>query len=334
MRHKHTKPVSWVAWFASLALLVPLVAVGAPALDQAVQDRLCALEALHGVEDPSCQPTTTTSTSTSTTSSTTSTTTSSTTTTSVPTVLVIPPTQQQTIPGFNSNESFRIQIACITTETVQCDLNAGGKRNIADFDYLAHGMPYLYPEAQPGMHQHAWWVSGDREGYRCAYGFMYDQHPNPFGVFSEPRPAEFIARFSIVRPTGQGYGKVNDTYMEEGQRYYDGTVANEGGMEISEDCQQAALEPGFDYDGYVPHGPDDIRVGLFRSDGAIADIRDFTDVNVLVPGHFEFVSLEDGRAQIVFVLGANNKVSHVFYYDTMNSGLLAVEVNGVTLQDS
>ena len=247
--------------------------------------------------------------------------------------LVVPATQYQTIPGFNDNESYQIEIACIDTETVSCDLNAGGKRVITNFDYLAHGMPYLYSEAQPGNHDHAWWVPGDREGYRCAYGFMYDKHPAPFGLQVDRQPGEghFIARFSIVRPTGQGYGKVNDRYMEEGQRYYDGTIANEGGMEISEDCQLAALEPGFDYDNYVPHGPDDIRVGLFRADGEIADVRDFTDAAVLVPGHFEFVSLENGRAQIVFILGATNKVSHVFYYDTLNDGRIAVEVNGVTI---
>lgn len=237
--------------------------------------------------------------------------------------------------GFKASESFEIETACIDTDTVVCD-RPGGSALIAGFEYIAHGMPYKYSEALPMNHDHAWWVAGDREGYRCAYGFMYDKHPAPFGqsVIRAPGEGKFIARFSIVRPTGQGYGKVNDRYMDEGVRYYDGTPANEGGAEISEDCQMAALEPGFDYDAYQPHGPDDIRVGLFRADGEISDIRDFTQVDVRVPGHFEFVSLEGGRAQIVFILGASGKVSHVFYYDTLADGRIAVEVNGVTIQDS
>ena len=253
--------------------------------------------------------------------------------------LEIPATLAQDISGFNTNESYRITISCIDTEDVTCELNDGGSRLIASFDYIAHGMPYLYSEAQPGNHDHAWWVPGDREGYRCAYGFMYDKHPNPFGMFGDdPRPAEFISRFTIVRPEGQGYGKVNDAFMEEGQRYYDGKVALEAGSELSDpaeasDCQSEALDD-FDYDSYAPQGPDQIRVGLFRGDGEIADIRDFTQTELNVSGHFEFIGLEDGRATIVFILGATNQVSHVFYYDTLNSGQIAVEVNGALIQDS
>jgi hypothetical protein len=233
--------------------------------------------------------------------------------------------------GLKDGGGYRFDLACIDTEEVTCDLNSSNTPLIGEFDYVGHGMPYLYSEAVDGNHDHAWWVEGDREGYVCAYGFLYDKHPNPFGAFSSPRPAELIARATIVRPLGQGYGKVNDTYMKEGVRYYDGSPANEGQEISSEDCQSTALDD-FDYEGYQPQGEDAIRVGLFRGDGEIGDIRDFRGFTPKVPGHFEFISLENGRATLVFILGATNKVSHVFYYDAINSGRIAVEVNGSLLR--
>jgi hypothetical protein len=234
--------------------------------------------------------------------------------------------------GLDAGEGFSFGLACIDTDTVTCDLNAAGKRLIGGFEYLGHGMPYLYSEAVEGNHDHAWWVDGDREGYRCAYGFLYDKHPNPFGMFPADRPAELIIRATIVRPLGQGYARVNDSHMSEAVRYFDGSLNNEPGNEISsEDCQASALDD-FDYDGYEPQGPDAIRVGLFRGDGEVGDIRDFTKFTPQVPGHFEFISLKEGRVTLVFVLGASNKVSHVFYYDALNSGRIAVEVNGKLLQ--
>ena len=305
------------------------------------------------------QPTTTTTTepTTTTTQPTTTTTQPTTTTTTSPPGgdLVIPATQEQTIPGFRDNESFKFGLACTDAnddprtpenEEVICDLNAKGKKFLADFDYLAHGMPYLYSESQPGNHDHAWWEDGDREGYKCVYGFMYEKHPNPFGIFgNNPREGKFIAQAVVARPSGAGYGKVNDTYMEEAERYFDGTPTPYFGTNAKEipeeDCIIEAHElVEFDYASYVPHGPDDIRVGLFRSDGEIADIRDFTTVDVeLGPdgepmGWFEFVSIEDGLVHLVFVYEPTMQVSHGIYYRTMNDGRIAVEVNGVTLQDN
>lgn len=261
---------------------------------------------------------------------------------------MIPPTQQQTIPGFRDNESFRASISCGPDpgEPNVCDLNSQGKQLVASgIEYLAHGMPYLYPEAVEGVHNHAWWEDGDREGYKCFYAFAYDQHPNPFGnTFNPPRPGHFIAQAVIVRATG--YARINDTYMEEGQFYFDGTKANEKGAEIQDpnqasDCigEATNLVPGFDYDAYVPHGPDQIRVGLFRADGEIADVRDFSQIQILENvdgepmGHFEFISFENGLVQIGFVLNATGKAAWAFYYRPVNDGRIAVEVNGVTLQE-
>lgn len=284
----------------------------------------------------------------------TTTTTEPPTTTAPPTTTTTePPSSELVIPetlpfaddvGFKEGESFKFMIGCTDEKdrndviTFACQPDANGSQQFAVFDYFAHGMPYLYSEAQPGNHDHAWWVAGDREGYRCGYAFMYDKHPNPFGHPEINREGHFIARATIVRPLEAGYGKLNDTYMAEGVRYYDGSPANEGGSEISEDCQQAALDD-FDYDAYVPTGPDDIRVGLFRADGEIGDVRDFTIVDVSVDadgdpmGWFEYVGLEDGRVTIVFILAQNLKVAEVFYYDVLNDGRIAAEVDGVVVAE-
>lgn len=298
-------------------------------------------------------PTTTTTvpeTTTTTEQETTTTTVAPTTTTTVASGgdLVIPATQEQTVPGFKDNESFSWMLACIDVladnrdgaDPVTCDLNQDGNKGLTSFDYLAHGMPYLHPDGEPGMHNHAWWVAGDREGYRCVYGFMYNQHPNPFGMFAEDRDGHFIAQAVAFRPAG--YGKINDKYMDEGVRYFDGSPANEGGAEISEDCLASAQGLfDFDYDAYVPHGPDDIRVGLFHADGNIADIRDFTKLTVhniqgtnTPVGHFEFIGIKDGLVRLGFVYHQTQKVSHVIYYQVKNDGQIAVEVNGVTHQDN
>ncbi len=244
----------------------------------------------------------------------------------------MPATLQQSISGFKDNESFRFILACINTAEVTCDSNGG--LVLTSFDYLGHGMPYLYSESLPGNHDHAWWTPGDREGYRCAYTFLYEKHPNPFGLFgNNPREGKFIAQGIVARAAG--YAKINDKYMNEGERYFDGTLANEGGREIQDpneasDCalEASLLVPGFDYDSYVPHGEDAIRVGLFRADGEIADIRDFTLLTYSNPGHFEFVGFDGNLVQLVFVPDNTNKASHAIYYRTMNDGRMAIEVNG------
>lgn len=265
---------------------------------------------------------------------------------------MIPTTKPYPNGASKDDESFSFMLQCIndvdgrTGEVkFECPLTQTGKNHHCEFDYIGHSMPYLYSEAVPGNHDHAWWVAGDREGYKAAYAFMYDKHPKPFGhdVVRKPGEGKFIARASVVRPLLVGYGKVNDKYMDEGERYYDGTIATEGGQEISEDAQKAALDPNFDYENYKSQGPMDIRVGLFRADGQIADIRDFTKVEVVKGtdgkpvGWFEFVeaklAADKGgfRVSLVFVLRKNLKVQQVVYYDTQNDGQIAWEVNGKKL---
>lgn len=300
----------WLPIWVALALLVPVVAVAAPSVyDQVWGDQVEArLDALEAEVFP-------------------------TTTTTVPPLAALGATQPYPGP-FGAGAGFRISANCDATSGTpdpadDVDCGVGGTR----FEYSAHGMPYPYPEAVEGNHDHAWWVAGDRESYKCAYAFMYDKHPDPNGDGSVVHPnAQFIARATVVRPINAGYGTVGDKYMAEGVRYYNGDPANEGNEINSENCQTTSLDPAFDYDSYVPQGDQEIRVGLFRADGALADIRDFTEATH--PGaHFEFIGLQTGgpggtvmRVSLVRIIDGG--VSHAIYYDTLTTGRVVVEVGG------
>ena len=253
-----------------------------------------------------------------------------TTTTTTTTTTLPPASLPATIPypttGLDPGGGFQFLLACADPDT--CPTGADGSNAVATLEYWGHGMPYLYPEAVEGNHDHAWWVNGDRQGYACAYGFLYDKIPEVPNTDITHEGAHLIARATAVRPLEAGYGAVSDKFMEEAERYYNGKVYTGGGNEIvDEDCQIVALDPDFDYAGYVPHGPDDIRVGILRADGAVADIRDFTREIPDVPGHWELAKYTADRVAVVFVVDGVG-ISHVVYYDALSDGQLMVEVNG------
>lgn len=240
--------------------------------------------------------------------------------------LVIPATlAYNPSPSFKESESFNIMTSNKDTGTAWFEA-----------DYIGHGMPYLYPEAIPGNHDHAWWVPGDRQAYAVAYGFLYDKHPAPFGhsVSRQPGEGVFIARFTISRIAGAGYAKVNDRYMNEAERYWDGRRFTGSTNEIQDEDASVVSASDFEYEPFEGPGDTNIRVGLFRGDGAIGDIRDFNGLTVyssdikfrVVP---EITVAPDGNQRVAVVMYERDLPGIVFYYDTMNSGRIAVEVNGV-----
>lgn len=249
----------------------------------------------------------------------------------------IPPTLPYApTPTFKDSGSFKFETSNVDT----------GQRWV-DAEYIAHGMPYLYSEAVPGNHDHAWWVPGDREGYRVAYAFMYDKHPNPLPepFFSEhgevdrdPDEGHFIHRVTAARPADAAYSKVNDRYMEEGKRYYDGhLVTGSTGGEIPDEDAWEVSASDFDYQPDTRPGQQ-IRVGLWRERPAgvfeIADIRDFTDIKTYAPNlKFrvvpEITVAPDGGQRVAVVMYENNIPGTLFYYDALANGVITVEVDGV-----
>lgn len=172
--------------------------------------------------------------------------------------------------------------------------------------YLGSNLPYTAG---------AQWISGDRQAYACAYGFIEDPNGNIAG------------RFTFVRPPEAGYAKVNDKFMEEAERFYDGTIVDppQGNEITSEDCSGAALSP-IDYDdacvGAVDERP---RVAFFDSKGQVLDIRDYTNTSA---GSviFRLFSFTSSRATVIAC--ENNLVGMVVYYDKLGTGQIAVDFKG------
>ncbi|MFN2487943.1 MAG: hypothetical protein ABR609_15315 [Acidimicrobiia bacterium] len=73
------------------------------------------------------------------------------------------------------------------------------------------------------------WVDGDRVGYKCLYGFLQYE-------------GQIVGRVTFTRvQEAEAYAFVNDKYMLEGARYYDGTLAPpSAGAELG-DCPEPAL---------------------------------------------------------------------------------------------
>lgn len=254
-----------------------------------------------------------------------------------PPKLVIPPTLPYVpTPGFEASGSFKFETSNVDT----------GQRWL-DAEYIAHGMPYLYSDAVPGNHDHAWWVPGDREGYRIGYAFLYDKHPNPLPepfftehgtVQRDPDEGHFIGRVTVSRPKDAAYAKISDRYMEEGQRFYDGDKYTGGGAEITEEDAWAVSASPFEYEPDTRPGQA-IRVGMWRErpEGVfeIADIRDFTTLTLysddlkfrVIP---EITESPDGQGgRIAIVMYENDIPGTIFYYDAMANGFVNVEVDGV-----
>jgi hypothetical protein len=173
--------------------------------------------------------------------------------------------------------------------------------------YLGTNLPYT---------SGAKWIDGDREGYGCAYGFIED----PSG--------EIDGRFTFVRPPDATYAQVNDKWMDEGQRFYDGTLVepSQGSEITSESCSGESLS-NVDYDtacnGVVDNRP---RIGFFDEKGQILDIRDYSNTkanNVI----FSLFSFNGSRATVIAC--EDGVVGMVVYYDTLGDGQMGVDFNGV-----
>lgn len=169
--------------------------------------------------------------------------------------------------------------------------------------YLGTNLPYL-----PGSK----WVAGDREGYRCSYGFVMGADGSIDG------------RFAFVRPPDQAYGKVNDRYMAEGQHYLDGTPYTGGGMEISEEDCTNVLSP-IDYEGACRSVDERPRVAFFDGNGQVLDIRDYTHTeanNV----NFNLHGFNGSRATVIAC--EDGLVGMIVYYDALGDGKVSVDFKG------
>ena len=98
-------------------------------------------------------------------------------------------------------------------------------------------------------------MPGDRVGYRCAYAFLRSR-------------GQLVARVTFTRIE---YARLNDKYMDEASRYYDGTVYTGPDRQLN-DCPSPS-EPYVEATG--PIGPLPIVRFEEASTATILEVRDY-----------------------------------------------------------
>jgi hypothetical protein len=119
------------------------------------------------------------------------------------------------------------------------------------------------------------WIDGDRVGYSCAYMFL-------------EADGAIVGRVTFTRPDeAGGYATVNDRFMVEGVRYYDGTLSSSGAAQLN-DCP----DPSQDYG--PPDGPDQRPLIYYTMNGELLENRSYTNTTgeAIVEGDLIFRELE------------------------------------------
>lgn len=164
----------------------------------------------------------------------------------------------------------------------------------------------------------AGWVEGDRIGYACGYGPLIDN-------------GHIVGRFTFARVEGAAYAKVNDRFMQEGLRFYDGSKTPEGtvqayGVEFCRGVVAQEYEPNLE--------PDSNPVIEFHHLGRVVEVRDYADVTRLIPNlKFRLTGVSgplescDGEGRCVMVNQRATVIAYVddlpvivVYYDALNGG--------------
>lgn len=140
------------------------------------------------------------------------------------------------------------------------------------------------------------WTDGDRDGYRCAYGFLL-------------RNGVPIIRFTFIRiPDAATYAAVKDFNMVEGSRYYDGSVAPLGSPKELGDCPQSTQ-------GYEPSTGDQRPTIRMRRGTTVLETRDYKTLELL-PG-VTFQQVERTNKRIAVVAYFNTLPIYAIYYDVL-----------------
>jgi hypothetical protein len=143
---------------------------------------------------------------------------------------------------------------------------------------------YPAPLLTPTLDAPATWLSGDRIGYTCLYDFA---------AYRDWLVAR--ATYSSIGGPNHGGAKINEAYMEEGFRHYDGTFDGPGGVQqFDDECKRVPDGNGVTTAGPPPEwSPLPLEtdfgsppvIGIVHGPHAI-DVRDFADLeDVTLPPH-------------------------------------------------
>lgn len=210
----------------------------------------------------------------------------------------VPPTIPH--PGINGTNGYKIGVTNLDTAT------------------LLWQAPYLYSTPYA---LNSGWLAGDRVGYGCGYGFL--QHNG-----------EIIGRFTFrAIPDAASYMRVNDTYMDEGERYYNGALTPAGTVQVPAfECPEVS-------ESYAPSTADERPVVVFWQGDQAIEIRDYRGIvaaagvtfDVVDEIHEPFVTHSSVSGDVL----VNSRISvvamdhgvpvAVVYYDALGSGSMFPE---------
>lgn len=150
----------------------------------------------------------------------------------------------------------------------------------------------------------AGWIEGDRVGYRCAYTFLVDD-------------GQIVARVTFTRPSkARKYVELNDRYMHEGERLYDGSWA--GVRQVpAEECPRPT-EP-YTKLGRRP-GPRPVIQFLDAGDNHPVEIRDYNKIKRNRHNRFRIFSATPDRVTVIAY--RDRWPVMVVYYERLSDDIL------------
>jgi hypothetical protein len=129
----------------------------------------------------------------------------------------------------------------------------------------------------------AGWIEGDRVGYRCAYTFLVDD-------------GEIVARVTFTKPyKARKYVVLNDKFMHEGERYYDGGWA--GVQQVPDDECPWPTEPYKKLRGRP--GPRPVIQFLHAGDNHVVEVRNYNNLKRNRHNRFRIFSATPDRVTVV-----------------------------------
>lgn len=146
------------------------------------------------------------------------------------------------------------------------------------------------------------WIDGDRVAYRCAYGFL---------TLND----QIVGRFTFQAiPEAASYVQINDKFMVENVRFYDGTL-NTGGVQLN-DC------PGVTQT-YEPFTGSDLPIITFETTtGDLLEVRDYQKLAASTTSPLgagiTFQQVEVSHNRITVVAYKNGLPIVVIYYDSLS----------------
>lgn len=186
-----------------------------------------------------------------------------------------------------------------TTAPVTTTTSSGGTPapQFQVFMYAETGGDYWKAVYVRDLPSGAHWLDGDRHAYKCAYMFLEYQ-------------GQIVGRVTFTQVPGADYAWVNDKNMEEGVRYYDGSLAPAGAPIELGQCPPPT-------EAYVPSTAPDMRPTLaFSANGTHLETRNYKTI-VAGPG-ITFRQTSKTANRITVVAYKDGLPVVVVYYDILS----------------